>query len=114
MLPSFYTHSQYAKAQNGRIATNVLILAMVLLLGLVYLWQINNLVRQGYTLRNFQGEIKLLQEENRKLQLDISQSQSLPKLQEAVKDFGLVLVSNVSHIEKPNPKVVASQVVKQP
>src|SRR4030042_6410861 len=111
MLPSFYTHSQYAKAQNGRIATNVLILAMVLILGLVYLWQINNLVRQGYTLRNFQGEIKLLQEENRKLQLDISQSQSLPKLQEAVKDFGLVLVSNVSHIEKPKPKVVAGKVV---
>ena len=109
MLPSFYIHNQYTRTQNGRIMTNVLILGIILIIGLFYLIQINNLVRDDYKLREARKELQAIQEENKKMQLDISQAQSLPHLQEAVADFGLVAVGEITYLESGAPKVVAGQ-----
>jgi cell division protein FtsB len=91
--------------QSGKISLNVLIIAAVFALGLVYLFQVSCLIKQSYNIRSAQKEMDSLVEENKKIQAEISMSQSLPKLEEAIKDFGMAKADNIQHLDKAGGKV---------
>lgn len=114
MLPLFYLEQKQKKSQNGKITLNVLIFSIILVMGFVYLWQMNSLVSHDYKMRAFQKELKTLSEENKKLQATIAQLQSLPKLQEATQNLNLLSVENISYLESPKEKVAIKQVAIQP
>ena len=87
----------------------MLIIAAVFALGLIYLFQTSCLVRHSYNIRSAQKEMDRLAEENKKIQAEISISQSLPKLEEAIRDFGMAKADDIKHLEGAGGKVAISK-----
>lgn len=110
MLPSFYLEQRNKKTESGKIRVSVLIFSIIMLFGIVYLWQMNVLVSQDYTMRDLKKELKFLEEENKKLQAAVAQSQSLPKLQEATQNLNLLSVGSVTYLETANEKMAVNQI----
>jgi cell division protein FtsB len=108
MLPAFYMSQQQKRASHGRISLHILIFSIILFLGFVFLYQTNNLVVQSYSLRKSQATLQSFRDENQKLKGEIVELESLAALQEATKDFGMVVVDQVgyadmSHVDATQP-----------
>lgn len=106
MLPSFYAEQKNKRIQGGQIALNLLILAIVLFLGFIYLVQINGLISQDYAIKKNKQELDSLRTENKKLKAEATQLQSLSWLQGAVRDFDLVEAGDVNYLSKHGGKMV--------
>jgi hypothetical protein len=96
--------SNFQKDQ-GRVTLNILIGVAIFALGLIYLYQVNCIVGQGYALRNSQKEFDDLVSQQKKIEAEIAQAQSLPKIQEAVQGLGMAQADNVSYLGAGNSKV---------
>jgi hypothetical protein len=94
--------------QSGRAYLNLVIAAVIFLLVLVYLYQSNNLVKQNYVIRNCHKEYNELQNQYRKVEAEISQAQSLGRLQEAVKGANMLIVNNASYLGAGRGRVVVN------
>lgn len=105
-----YLIKKRKKAQTGKIVLILIIFLFILILGFIYFLQTNSLVSQGYLTRKYQQELKDLKEEHNKLQIEVSQSQSLMKLQEAIQNFNLVPADRVSYLKAGEGEAVFSQV----
>lgn len=105
-----YLIKKRKKAQTGKIVLTLIIFLFILILGFVYFLQTNSLVSQGYSIREYQQELKDLKEEHNKLQIEVSQSQSLMKVQEAIQNFNLVPAERVSYLKIREGEAVFSQV----
>lgn len=82
---------------------HILIFSIILFLGLVFLYQTNNLVVQSYSLRKSQAILQSFQDENQKLKGGVVRLESLAALREATKDFGMVVVDQVGYIDVVQP-----------
>jgi cell division protein FtsB len=94
------------KKDQGSAALNILIGVAIFALGLIYLYQVNGIVSQGYALRNSQKEFDNLVSQQKKIEAEIAQMQSLPKIQEAVQGLGMAQADNISYLGANNNKVV--------
>lgn len=97
--------TRHQNHQNGRISLNILIIAAVFVLGIAYLFQTSCLIKESYKIRNAQKELDKLVENNKKIQAEISISQSLPKLEEAIKGFGMAKADEIKYLEEAKGKV---------
>lgn len=78
--------------------SRILILALILLSGLIYLIQINQVATGGFEVRALEEKIGDLKEDNKKLELQITELQSLSRLNEEVKDLDLVAQGEVDYL----------------
>ncbi len=74
-----------------------LVLALVAL-GIAYLIQLNVVAAKGFALRTTERNVATLREQQKKLQVELAQKESLAGLTEGIESLGLVPVQHVEYL----------------
>ena len=77
---------------------NLLIGAVIVVMGVVYLVQINALATKGYQIRELESQLAQLEEEKSDLELESLELQSMGSIKDKVADLGMVAVGQAEHL----------------
>lgn len=78
---------------------NLALLALIVAFGFVYLFQINTLGTRGYEIRQLEQKIKVLQAENKDLQITSSSLSSITQIQKDAESLQMVPAGSVTYIK---------------
>jgi cell division protein FtsL len=81
------------------LLVNLVILGSIVTFGFLYLFQINSLGTQGYAIRQMEQQVKVLQAENKQLQIQSSALSSITKIQRDAEALKMVPATNVTYIK---------------
>ncbi len=65
---------------------------------IMYLWQINGLATKSYQIKDLEGKLSELKDENKKLQVEITELRSITRLNERVKKLNMQEVSRLEYL----------------
>ncbi len=89
---------------------SVMMLAAVLLsLGVVYLWQVNAVAAIGYEMRDLEARVQTLQKENKKLELAVTEKQSTAHVMKRLEELAMVPAGVVSYVQATSVDVALAQ-----
>ena len=77
--------------------------AIAVILGALYLYQINSIAAKGYEIREIEDQIKELNQENEKLKIKEVELKSMYNIEKSMKDLDLVSSSSISYVEMEKP-----------
>lgn len=89
---------QAREAILARVPWRVLLLGAVILMSLVYLWLVNGSAANGFAVTRLEEQEEELNLQYSKYQQELAEAQSLDRLAESSKQFGLVPVENVEYV----------------
>ena len=90
------------KRKAGNISSyhlNVSILAAILLLTLTYLFVVTGLGTKGYEIRKLEQSVRILQEDQKQLQIQSSDLQSITRIQIEAQKLNFVPATSVTYIK---------------
>jgi cell division protein FtsL len=99
--PFFKKKTKTAPASN-LLAINLAVVALIAICGFVYLFQVNALGTRGYEIRQLEQKIKVLQTENKGLQIQSSSLSSITQIQKEAEGLGMVPANNITYIKGGN------------
>lgn len=102
----FQKESIWKKFKIGAISIRMVIFGLIILVGFVYLVQINRVSTGGFEIKELSQRMEELKKENKKLELEAAQLQSLKTIKAASEELELVGVSRVDYVTIP-PSAVA-------
>jgi len=88
---------------------NATTLAVLLVLVVFYIVQVNSAVTRGYRLRDLENKIQSLTLENQRLEVATRQVQSLDNVEHSVKMLGFVPAENPKYITAEEPSYALAQ-----
>ncbi len=89
---------------------SVMVLAAVLvMLGVAYLWQVNAVAALGYELRDLEARFETLQKDNKRLELVVTEKQSTGYLMQRLDELAMVPVGAVSYVQATSVDVALAQ-----
>lgn len=91
------------KSKISLVSLVAFVFTVLILGGIVYLFQVNDLATKGFEVKEIETKIDDLQEERKNLKLKETELKSMYNLEKEVKDLNLVNCSNISYIEKDGP-----------
>lgn len=77
----------------------VAMVAVIVLLGVAYLIQLNVVAAKGFALRSMERRVTDLAERQKKMQVELAQKESLAGLSNDIEQLGMVPVSTVEYIK---------------
>ncbi len=72
-----------------------------------YIFQVNSMIGETYLIQNYQGKIKELSQENKTLEINFSQANSLSIIESLVKNLNFEKVERIHYIQVLESQVVA-------
>ena len=85
---------------------NIVVVALIVVIGVSYLVQINSLATKGYQIEELENRITELQQEQADLELEALSLQSMGVVKEKVDNLGMVLAGESDYLQ-PTPVAVA-------
>lgn len=95
------------KNKVRKFLTLVLIFSIATVIFL-YVLQVNGIAAKGYMIRDLKTQVYELEEQNRALQVSISNLKSIDNLQVQIADFDMVKVENIEYVILSSTNVVAA------
>ena len=102
-----YRVDKRRNSQYGRISLNLVVFAVIIVLVLAHLIQVNSLVTTGYQIRDLQKILKEKEEASQKLEIEILKLQSVNNLQEAAKKINMVSVDKMKYLQSLEGEIAA-------
>lgn len=93
-----FTRSYKPTFRLSRIGITVLAGGLVLVLGLLYLSQSNQMATSGYDIAKLEGMQQQLAADNERLQIEASRLQSIQQIDAGIKDAGMVSVKKINYL----------------
>ena len=87
---------------------NIAILILIFSMGFLYLVQVNKATTKGYQMRDLETRINVVEESNQKLEIQVTELQTLDSIKERSQTLGMVPTDKVKYI-----KVTGSTVAKK-
>jgi len=84
----------------------ITMVGLIILLGLFYIVEINNLSTQGFKIKDLEAKINQLKAENQALELQAAELQSSNKLQSRIEELNMTTVAKVEYLS-PTAEMVA-------
>jgi cell division protein FtsL len=84
---------------------NIAVIVLILVMGTMYLVQVNRATTKGYQIRDLEKRINLIEESNQKAQLEIAELQSLDSIEERMETLGMVPVDRMQYVKVPGTSV---------
>tara|TARA_Y100000031_G_C8130637_1_gene342724 strand:- start:273 stop:548 length:276 start_codon:yes stop_codon:yes gene_type:complete len=84
---------------------NIVILALVLLIGFAYIVQVNRSTTKGYQIRDLETRIEQLGIENQRLEIEVAGNRSVAAVDERVKMLGMVPTETPDYVSAGTPTV---------
>jgi cell division protein FtsL len=81
---------------------NLAIIASTMILGLVYLFVVNSLGTKGYQIRKLEEQVQAIASDQKSLQLQASDLQSINRIEAQAKQLNFVPNSNVTYLKDPD------------
>lgn len=100
------TKQKAQSSEGGEISLKAAIFVLVgalVVAGILYLYQVNNIAIQGYEVRDIENKVQDLQQENQKLKIQEVESKSMYNIEKATENLNLVNSGNVSYVEMKGP-----------
>ncbi len=91
------------KSIKGFVNSTVLIVALLLVCGAIYLYSINSSAVKGYQVRQVEKEIQELEKQNEDLKIKEAELKSLYHVEESSKNMNMEDLKNISYIEETGP-----------
>ena len=101
--PKVATRTFRAVFQTNVSWLNIATLALVVLLCIVYIVQVNGSISKGYQIRDLETQIQELSLSNQKLELNTQRVQSLDHVAHSVKMLGLVDAGRPEYVSAAAP-----------
>jgi cell division protein FtsB len=76
----------------------VFLLAVTLLLGALYIWQVNVSATRGYVVRDLQDEIEQLRRDDERLKIEVAKLQSVDSVTTRMQMLGLVKIDQIRYL----------------
>jgi hypothetical protein len=100
----------YTQAIDQNMALiNMVILAMVLLIGFAYIVQVNRSTTKGYQIRDLETSIEKLGIENQRLEIEVAGNRSVAAVDERVKMLGMVPTDTPDYVSAGAPTVALNR-----
>jgi cell division protein FtsB len=96
------------REKTRRLLATILIFSIVVAVFL-YILQINSIASSGYKIGDLKKEITKLENENKILQVDISNLKSIDVLQSMTKDLKMVKAQDIEYVTVPLSGVVLAK-----
>jgi len=90
----------------------ILSLFSIISLLIFYIFQVNAMIGKIYLIQNYQREIKELSQENKALQVNFSQVNSLPAIESLVKNLNFEKAEKIHYIQALESHVVAEKLLQ--
>ena len=87
------------KATPNTKVLNISILVGIVFFGLLYFFEINALGTKGYEIQKLQAQIKALEDQQKTLQLQASDLQSITRIQDEATALNFVPSTNVTYLK---------------
>lgn len=101
-MRSYYQKNNWQKNQRGKIAPSILVVLASIILGIIYLMQVNSGVTKGYKIRERLEALKEAQKIEQELRVQAAQWQSLPNMEELIDSLKMVEVEKISYLNIPD------------
>lgn len=105
---SIYKEKVLQKNKARRFLVVVLIFSIVIVL-FFYILQANTITTKGYKIRDLKKQITELENENKILQVNISNLKSISALQSKIESFNMVKAENIDYVTLIPPNVVVAE-----
>jgi cell division protein FtsL len=96
-IPATFSKKKTKSVSTYRL--NLAIIASTLILGLVYLFIVNSLGTKGYEIRKLEKQLTSLEAEQKVMQLQVSDLQSINRIQSEAKTLNLVPATNITYLK---------------
>ncbi len=73
----------------------------VLFLSVMYVFQVNQIMKDGYSIKNYQTKLDSLIKENKNLEINLSQMSYMDKVEGKVQELGFQKVQTTDYIQVP-------------
>jgi cell division protein FtsL len=84
----------------------IILTVLIIFCGVLYLWQINSLATKGYNMKDLEAKASELKDENKRLQVQITDLRSVARITEKVQELKMVEVARLEYL-KANGSTVA-------
>jgi cell division protein FtsL len=79
---------------------NIIILgSLIFVCGILYLWQINCMATSGYEIKELENKAAALKDENKDLQVQITELRSTSRLETKIAELKMVEVARVEYLQ---------------
>jgi cell division protein FtsL len=85
----------------GNVTLNFLVAALVCLLGVFYIFEVNNMATKGYEIKSLENQINDLKKDNEKLKIQSAELKSMYNIEEKTKDLNMVVPKDTSYLNIP-------------
>ncbi|MBU1126689.1 MAG: hypothetical protein ABH826_01425 [Patescibacteria group bacterium] len=76
----------------------VLLFAATIIIGALYIWQVNISATRGFAMRDLDQEIESLETDNDRLQMEVTRLQSIDSVTTRVQMLGLVEIDAIDYV----------------
>jgi len=84
---------------------NIVAISLILMMGTLYLVQVNRATTKGYQIQDLEKRINKLEESNQKANLEMAELQSLDSIQQRIEKLGMVPVDRIHYVKAPGSSV---------
>lgn len=101
---NFGDRKKTVKSQGGLIGNvtlNFLVAALVCLLGVFYIFEVNNMATKGYEIKALENKMADLKKENENLKIQEAELKSMYSIEEKTRELNMVAPKGVSYLNLP-------------
>lgn len=84
---------------------NIAAICLIMVMGTLYLVQVNRATTKGYEIRDLEKRINRLEENSQRAKLEIAELQSIDSIQQRIGKLGMVPVNHVEYVKLPGTSV---------
>jgi cell division protein FtsL len=85
----------------GNVTLNFLLVALICILGVFYIFEVNNMATKGYEIKSLENKINDLKKDNEKLKIQSAELKSMYNIEEKTKELNMVVPKNTSYLNIP-------------
>jgi hypothetical protein len=93
------TKTKKREPSQWLVVTNISLLVAILVVGSLYVFQVNHAAGKGYEMRDLEREVATLREKTRKLEIEMVNYQSMQYLQDKAEELELISVEGVEYLD---------------
>lgn len=85
------------------------LIAAIALCFFIYLWQVNSMATKGYKIKDLEGRMSDLKDQNKKLELQVAELRSTARISEKLKELNLVEVAKIEYLTSSGTSVAINR-----
>lgn len=87
--------------KTGRITWTLVLVTLICAAGVFYIFEVNNVATQGYTIRDLEKQAQDLRDSNEKLKIKEAELRSMYNIEQRTKDLNMIAPKDVSYLSLP-------------